>query len=86
MNTIQSNEILTKPVKYFQVVYLLNLLPSILIKPLIIFIKFDKHYLHGSHWEAVCFSDFGYAVYFDSYALPPVKFVIIAYLQRQSNC
>jgi hypothetical protein len=38
----------------------------------------------GSHWVAVCFSDSGYAEYFDSYGLPPYKLEIMAYLQCHS--
>jgi len=38
----------------------------------------------GSHWVAVCFSDSGYAEYFDSYGLQPYKLEIMAYLQRHS--
>jgi len=65
-------------------VYPLDLLPSTFIKPAIIVINVDKHYMPGSHWVAVCFTDFGYAEYFDSYGLPPFKLEIMAYLQRHS--
>jgi len=44
----------------------------------------DKHYMPGSHWVALCFSDSAYAEYFVSYGLPPLKFEIMAYLQRHS--
>ena len=84
MNTIQINKVLTKHVKYFQGVYPIDLLPSTLVKPSIIVINLDKHYMPGSHWVAVCFSDSGYAEYFDSYGLPPYKLEIMAYLQRHS--
>ena len=70
MNTIQINKVLTKHVKYFQGVYPIDLLPSTLIKPSIIIIILDKHYMPGSHWVAVCISDSGYGEYFDSYGLP----------------
>jgi hypothetical protein len=82
MNSIQINKLLTKHVKYFQGVYPIDLLPSTLIKPSIIVINLDKHYLPGSHWVAVCFSDSGCAEYFDSYGVPPFKYEIMAYLQR----
>jgi len=65
-------------------VYPLDILPSTLIKPVIIVINLDKHYMPGSHWVAVCFSDTGYAEYFDSYGLQPFKLDIMAYLQRHS--
>jgi hypothetical protein len=84
MNSIQLHKVLTKHVKYFQGVYHIDLLTSTLIKPSIIFINLDKHYLPGSHWVAVCFSDSGCAEYFDSYGLPPFKYEIMTYLQRHS--
>jgi len=66
MNFIQIHKVLTKHAKYFQVVYPIELLPSTHTKPLIIVINLDKHYMPGSHWVAVCFSDSGCAEYFDS--------------------
>jgi len=84
MNTIQIHKVLTKRVKYFQGVYPLDPLPSTLIKPAINVINLDKLYMPGSHWVDVCFSDSGYAEYFDSYGLPPFKLEIMAYLQRHS--
>ena len=84
MNSIKIHKVLTKHVKYFQGVYPIDLLPSTLIKPSIIVINLDKHYMPGSHWVAVCFSDSGYAEYFDSYGLPPFKYEIMAYLKRHS--
>ena len=36
-------------------------------------ISLEKHYMPGSHRVAVCFSDYGYTEYFDSYGLPPYK-------------
>ena len=80
MNTIQISNALTKHVKYFQGVYPIDLLPSTLMKPSIIVINLDKHYMSGSHWVAVCFSDSGYAEYFDSYGLPPYKLEIMSFL------
>jgi len=71
MNAIQINKILTKYVKYFQGVYPIDLLPSTLIKPSIIVINLDNHYMPGSHLVALCISDSGYAEYFDSYGLSP---------------
>jgi len=65
MNFIQIRKVLTKRVKYFQGVYPIDNLPSTLIKPSIIVINLDKHYMPGSHWVGVCFSDSGYAEYFD---------------------
>jgi len=84
MNTIQIHKVLTKHVNYFQGVYPLDLLPSTLIKPAIIVINLDKHYMLSSHWVAVCFTDSGCAEYFDSYGLPPLKLEIMAYHQRHS--
>lgn len=84
MNTVQIYNILSKHVKYFQGVYPIDLLPSTFIKPSIIIINLDKHYMPGSHWVAVCFSDSGYAEYFDTFGLPPINHEIIAYLQRHS--
>jgi hypothetical protein len=84
MNSIQIHKVLTERVKYFQRIYPLDLLPSTLTKPSLIFINLYKHYLPGSHWVAVCFSDAGYAEYFDSYGLPHFKYEIMAYLQRHS--
>jgi len=84
MNTIQIHKVLTNYVNYFQGVYPLDPLPSTLIKPAIIVINLDKHYMPGSLWLAVFFSDSGYAEYFDSYGLPPFKLEIKAYLQRHS--
>jgi hypothetical protein len=77
MNTIQINKVLTKHVKYFQGFYPVDLLQSTLIKPSIIVITLNKHYIPGSHWVAVCFSDFEYAEYFDVYGLPPHKLEIV---------
>jgi len=56
MKTIQINKVLTKHVKYFQGVYPTNRLPFTLVKPSIIAINLDKHYMPGWHWVAVCFS------------------------------
>ena len=55
MNTIQIHKVLTKHVNYFQGLYPLDLLPSTLIKPVIIVINLDKRYMPGSHWLAICF-------------------------------
>ena len=84
MNTLQIRKVLMKHVKYFQGVYPLDLLPPTLIKPSIIVINLDKHYMSGSHWVTVNFSDTGYAEYFDSYGVLPLKLEIMAYLQRHS--
>jgi hypothetical protein len=82
MNTVQFYKIVTKHVKYFQGVYPIDILPSTFIKPSIIVINLDKHYMPGSHWVIVSFSDSGYAEYFDSFGLPPMKHEIITYLRR----
>ena len=84
MNTLQIDKVLPKHVKYFQGFLPLDLLSSTLIKHSIIVINLDKHYMPGSHWVDVCFSDSQYAEYFDSYSLPPFKFEIMAFLQRHS--
>ena len=84
MNTLQINKVLSKHVKYFHEVYSVDLLPPTLIKPSIIVINLDKHYIPVSHWVAVCISDPGYAEYFDSYGLQPYKFEIMAFLQSHS--
>ena len=84
MNTIQIDNVLCKHVKYFQVVYPIDLLPSTLIKPSIIVFNLDKLYMSRSHWIAVCISDSGYAEYFDSYVLLHYKFEIKAFLQHHS--
>ena len=84
MNTIQISKVLTKHVEYFQGVYQIDLLPFTLIKPSFIVINLDKHCTTGSHWVALCFSDSGYAEYFDSYGLPPYKLEIMSYLQNHS--
>jgi hypothetical protein len=73
MNTLKIHMVLTKHVKYFQGVYPLDLLSSTLTKPSIIVINLDKHYMPGMHWVAVCFSDSGYAEYFDSYGVLQLK-------------
>jgi len=52
------------------------------MKPSIIVINLHKHYTPGLHWVEICISDSGYAEYFDSYALPPYKLDIMAFLQR----
>jgi hypothetical protein len=82
MNTTQIHKVLSKHVKYFQGFYPIDLLPSTLIKPSIIVVNLDKHYIPCSHWVALCISDSGYAEYFDSYGLPPYRLEIIAFLQR----
>jgi hypothetical protein len=82
MNTIQINRILSKYIKYFQGVYPIAHLPATLIKPSIIDINLDKHYMPSSHWVSLCFSDSGYAEYFDSYGLTPYRLEISNYLQR----
>jgi hypothetical protein len=84
MNTIQVNKVLIKHVEYFQGFYPIDLLPSTLTKPSIMFINLDKHYMPGSHWVAVCFSCSGYAEYFDSCGLLTYKLEIMAYLHRHS--
>jgi len=84
MNTIQIHKVSIKHVNYFRAVYPLDLLTSTLIKSARIVINLDKHYMPGSHWVALCFSDYGYAEYFDSYGLPSFKIEINAYLQRHS--
>jgi hypothetical protein len=84
MNTIQISEDLTKQVKYFQEVYPIDLLPSTIIKPSMIFTSLDKHYMPGSHWVTVCFSNSTYAEYFDSYGLPNIQTKIMAYLHCHS--
>ena len=83
MNTIQINSLLTKHVKYFQGVCPIDLLPATIIKPSIIVINLDKHYMPGSQWVAVCFSESGYE-YFDPYGLSLYRIEIMAYLQRHS--
>jgi len=85
MNSIHIHKVLTKPVKYFQGVYPIDILPSTLIKPSIIVINLDKDYMPGSHWVAVCFPDSGCAEYFDSCGLLSFKYEIMAFLQRYSN-
>jgi hypothetical protein len=65
MNTTQIDKVLSKYVKYFQGVYLIDLLPSTLIKHSIFVVKLIKHYMPRSHGVAVCISDYGYAEYFD---------------------
>jgi hypothetical protein len=50
MNAIQIDKVLNKRVKYFQRVYSIDLLHSTLIKPSIIIINLDKHYMPVSHW------------------------------------
>ena len=84
MNTIQIDKVLTKYVKYFQGVYPIDLLTSTLIKPSIIVISLDKHYMPGSHWVAVCIFYSGCAEYFDLYGLPPFKLEIKTFLQLHS--
>jgi hypothetical protein len=84
MNTLQINKVLTKHVKYFKGVYPIDLLLQALTKPTIIVVNLDEHYMPGSHWVALCFGNSGYAEYFDSYGIPPIKLEIVAYLQRHS--
>jgi len=84
MNSIHIHKFLTKHVQYFQGVYPIDLLTSTLIKASIIAINLDNHYMPGSHFVAVCFSDSGYTEYFYSYGLLPFKYEIMAYLQRHS--
>jgi len=47
MNTMQISKVLSKHVEYLQGVYPIDLLPSTLIKPSIIVINLDKHYMPG---------------------------------------
>jgi hypothetical protein len=84
MNSIRIHKVLTKHVKYFQGVCPIGLLPSTFIKPSIIVINLDRYYMPGSNLVAVCFSDSGCTEYFDSYGLPPFKYEIMAYLQRNT--
>ena len=84
MNTTQIGKDLTKHVDYFQGVYPIDLLPSTLIKPSIIVINLNKHYMSGSYWVALCFSDSRYAEHFDSYDLPTYKLEIMSYLQNHA--
>ena len=85
ISTTQIDKFLSKHLKYFQGVYTIDLFPSTLTKPSIIFINLYKHYMRGSNRVAVCISESGYAEYFDSYALPPYKLEIIAFLQCHSK-
>ena len=80
MNTRQISKVLTKHVEYFQGDYSIDLFPLTFIV-----IYLDKHYMPGSHWVALCFSDSGYAEYFDSNGLPPYKLEIMSYLQNHST-
>ena len=84
INNLQINKVLTKHVKYFNEIYPKIILPSALIKPSIIVISPDKHYIPVSHCIVVCVSDSGYAEYFNSYGLPTYKLEIMAHLQRHS--
>ena len=84
MNSMQISKVLTIYLEYFQGVSSIDLLPSTLIKPSIIVINLYKHYMPGLHRVALCFSDSGYAEYFDSYGLPPYKLEIMSYLQNHS--
>ena len=84
MNTTQISKVLTKHVEYFQGVYPIDLLPSTFIKPSIIVINLDKHYMPVSHWVGLCFSDSGYVEYFVSYGLQPYKLEIMSYLQNHT--
>jgi len=86
MCTIQINRILPKHLNYFQEVYPIDLLLSILLNPSIIVINLSKNYirLSGSHYLDLCFSNSEWAEYFDSCDLPPYKLEIMAYLHRHS--
>jgi len=84
MNTTQIDKVLSKHVTYFQDVYPIVFYHQTFIKPSIIVINLDKHYLQCSRWVAVRISDSGYVGYFDSCGLPPYKLEIIAFLQRRS--
>jgi hypothetical protein len=84
MNTIQINRVLSKHVKYFQWVYRIDLILATIVKPAILVINLDKHYMPGSHWVTKCLSDDDCACYFDSYGIPPFKLEITAFLQRHS--
>jgi len=59
MNTMQISKVLTKHVEYFQGVYPIDLLPSTFIKPSIIVIYLDKHYMPCSHRVGLYFSHSG---------------------------
>ena len=84
MNSTQISKVLNKHVEHFEGVYPIDVLPSKHIKPSIIVINLDIHYMAGSYWVALCFSDNGYAEYFDSYGLPPYKLENMSYLQNHS--
>ena len=84
MNTLHINRVLTKHVKYFEGVYPIDLLSITLLKPFIFVINLDKHYMPGSHWVDVCFSDSGYVEYFHSFGLPLYRPEITTHLQRHS--
>jgi hypothetical protein len=81
--SIQINRVLTKHVKYFQGVYPIDLLASLIVKPAII-VTLDKHYMPCSHWVAICLSHYGCADYFDLYGFPPFKLEITTFLERHS--
>jgi len=57
MNTTLNDKVLPKHVRDFQDVYPKDLLTSTLIKPSIIVVNLDKHYMPGSHCVAVCISE-----------------------------
>jgi hypothetical protein len=81
MNTSQIDRVLKRHLIYFQGVYPIDLLPSAFSKPAIFVVNL-KHYLPGSHWIALCFSDSGYAEFFDSYDLPSIHYEVIQFSER----
>ena len=54
-------------------------LPVTILDSSIIVINLDKHYMPGSYCVAICFSDSGFAEYFDSYGQPPYMLEMTTY-------
>jgi len=69
MKTIQINKVLTKHVRYFQVVYPIDLLPST-HKAFIIVIYLNKHYMPCLCLVTVCISDSGLNIFIRNVCLP----------------
>lgn len=79
MNTYEINRYLANYIQFFGT-YPRDMLPRALARGGGIVVNTDKSTNPGLHWVAIYLSSDGYAVYFDSFGLPPMHIEIIKFL------
>jgi hypothetical protein len=69
----------------FKGVFACDCLPHRFKLPAVFVINLSQHDEAGSHWVAVHISEFGKAIYFDSFGMKPSNFHIISFLKMHSK-